>query len=329
MSNAVGASGRGRRNVDNSIAPTVWAQWQFVIVGGGVLILAATFFFGCIYATRQYQAIKKEAEAAHQPAVTTTSEAKLPPSTSSVSEVSTNQLLQYPLTEEAIASRARLLRLQEKITEMREEISSIRETIKQRYDVILELYKSEAGRRIASNKENVATFAALQSTATPSRSVIDSLETRLDTLAKPIATAINGESPPFSTTSPELSVEIDKLLAEIRELDYETATNYGLFRKLEQFCADDPAADKTLSEALSVMQRESDAKIFAKLRATQEAAKQEADVFIMAAEKEAVIARGRAEAEARKILGDAEAAAIREEIRRRDESFRTEVYRKH
>ena len=333
MSNAINApetpTPRGRRkSTPAPVAPTIWEQWQFVVIAAGVLVLCTTFIAGTFYVLRQVQAARREMESARNQQGSATISAGSSSATTVDSNSTQGQSPYQAASEESLANRALILRIQQKITEAQESLESIRKLRGVTYDTILELYDSENGKRIASNKENTRTFMALVDMGPPSPSVIDSMQARLDGFAKPNGAAIGGDSYSRLVPGADIGIEFDLLLNEIREMEYQLASRQDSFVKLKYVAANDSAAEQTLSTVVGVLRQQDSAQRFSELRAVQEAAKQKADEMVLAAEKEAIIASGKAEAEARRILGESEAAALIEDAKLRQEKLTAEINQK-
>ena len=325
MSNATNApdsaATRGRRKANPApVAPTIWEQWQFVVVGAGVLILCTVFITGVFYVLRQVQLARVESDADRSQQQPIANNPATQQSNLALTGAVLGKSTDSPVTEESVAVRARLLGLQEKIREAREGLDSIQQLKRSTYDTILELYGNESGRRIAAKKENVKAFMAVRELAVPSSPLVDSLRERVDLFSESIAASLKGDIKTIATPSGELDGEIDALLHKIKELEYQLASQQDSFNRLQRLAADDPPAEQTLSKALTAVENEVTTERLAALRATQDEARQQADALILAAEKEAIAARGRAEAEARRVLGEAEAAALIEAVKLQSET---------
>ena len=332
MSNATNASEtpspRGRRKINPApVAPTIWEQWQFVVIAAGVLILCTTLITGIFYVLRQVQAARRDTESSRSQ--NPVASAQLPNSSAvPVDLKAADAQLPQPTTGNSLANRARLLRIQADITKAHEGLETIRKLRVWKYETILELYDSESGRRIAASKENVQNFMSLIDFAVPSPAAIESMQQRLDSFAYPTVAAISGDTQPQNAPAQELGVEFDRLLKEIQEMEFGLSTMQDSIQKLQYLASKDAPAEETLGSVVQALRLEAAAKRIAELRTVQATAKQEAEALILAAEKDAIAARGKAEAEARRLVGELEASALIEDAKLRQEKLSAEINQK-
>lgn len=328
MSNAppqtAAAPARSRRGQPPAptLAPTLWEQWRFLIIAVGMVLVCGTMIVGTFSVLRQVQAAKKETEAVKAQLAGNFGHV---PAMKDSSDQAVNRDGDQKLFVASPAYRARLLsfqsRLQVAVQTVRD-ISSVCDLWDTEYS---DLLTNEQGRRIASDPEGVRSFITLLDMERPNLAMIVGMRDRINNLQTPVDEALSKDGKALAMPVEELFGEVDQLLADFAPVHSSMEMQKRLAQDLVFKFAKANPSPKTLGEVVQEIRLEASERKLAELTAARKSAQEAADALVIAVEKDAIAARGKAVAEARRLLGEKEAEEIVEDAKLRRETLEADL----
>lgn len=288
--------------------PTFAQQWGFLIVAAGVVILCGSMIVVTFVLLRQLQAAKKEVTPVKEKAVSVAGDDASKRISNISPYVGENGF--EPKTETSPSVKATLLRYQTRLQAAEESLQEIRDVGDLWATDFSDLMINESGRRIASDPEAVPQFIAVLDMERPTLAVMVSFQRRVDTLREPVERALldGSDAPPVPVD--EMLAEVELLIADLKPLRTSMVAQRWLVNNLVKKYASAAPSDKTLGDAIQKVRIVASSKEAAELVEARKVALEEAKLLTISAEKAAIAARAKAEAEATRILGESEAKEI-------------------
>lgn len=216
-----------------------------------------------------------------------------------------------PSPEDVAATKMRWLGVKTKIDDLQERLDPALEDTKAWTTLLKQLPSDEAGKRIAGSKPHIDKYRSLmQETRPPARlaeQYRDTLKVHQETVTKYLADPENTTGP-----RPELDQDLERLREDVKALASKYREARLALEGLVSETAAMPAADTTLEKAVQQREREVASQYLDQLTATRNAAEAEAQRILREAEEKAIKEKAKAEAESVARLGAQEARRIRE-----------------